>query len=163
MTLEDIVYDRDQAVLAFATLAKNLNWQVGFQSIVDDNDDYTGNVLLFIDTPWGVMRWELKPHQMAGVWDEYTGRIPDPDDVHVRRINLYKMITALSSVKRPEPVQEPVKEVEAAPVESKPTPRLQEGKTRRNLKGEDRTPPSISSQPPPPPPQPRKRKKNSSK
>lgn len=115
MTNEE--FDRNQAAMAFAAMAHAFGWQMGFQWIVDDQGKDTDKVMLFVDTPWGVFRWELSPHEMLGSWKEYTGRIPDQHNDNLRRIRLTKMIEALTAMKRDEPKPE---------VEETPTPQTPE-------------------------------------
>jgi hypothetical protein len=101
--MTDVEFDRNQAAMAFAAMANAFGWQIGFQWIVDDEGKDTQTVLLFVDTPWGVFRWELSPHEMIGQWKEYTGRIPDEHNPNLRRIRISEMIKALTAVKKEEP------------------------------------------------------------
>lgn len=108
--MSDVEFDRNQAAMAFAAMAHAFGWQMGFQWIVDDQGKDTDKVLLFVDTPWGVFRWELSPHEMIGQWKEYTGRIPDEHNNNLRRIRLSEMIKALTAMKKEEPKQETVEQ-----------------------------------------------------
>ena len=67
-TLEDAYFDRGQAVLALAKLARAQGYDVGVKS---DDPEWP---ILFIDLPTGQVSWHFKASELQGDWPEYSGQ-----------------------------------------------------------------------------------------
>jgi hypothetical protein len=66
-TLDDAYFDRNQAVMALARLARKQGLTVGLR--IDPNEpDWP---VLMIDLPTGQVGWHLKKEDLVGVWPEY--------------------------------------------------------------------------------------------
>jgi hypothetical protein len=66
-TLNDAYFDRNQAVMALAKLAKQQGYKVGIRT--DPNEpDWP---VLMIDLPTGQVGWHFPKHELIGVWENY--------------------------------------------------------------------------------------------
>lgn len=66
-TLNDAYFDRNQAVLALAKLAKQQGYKVGIHK--DPNEpDWP---VLMIDLPTGQVGWHFPKTELIGVWENY--------------------------------------------------------------------------------------------
>ena len=60
-------YDRNQAALAFAKLAKEKGWNVGI-GVDPDEPDWP---VLYVDTPEGQVSWHLPKEEVISDWPKY--------------------------------------------------------------------------------------------
>ncbi|MDH4317173.1 MAG: hypothetical protein OEV64_02175 [Desulfobulbaceae bacterium] len=67
-TLNDAYFDRNQAVMALARLAKKLGWEVGLKTDPAEPDW----PVLMIDLPTGQVGYHLPKNEIVGEWPEYT-------------------------------------------------------------------------------------------
>jgi hypothetical protein len=66
-TLNDAYFDRNQAVMALAKLAKQQGYNVGLT--IDPNEpDW---LVMMIDLPTGQVGWHLPKHEIIGDWQDY--------------------------------------------------------------------------------------------
>ncbi|MGH8558620.1 MAG: hypothetical protein ACRESZ_14405 [Methylococcales bacterium] len=66
-TLDDAYFDRNQAVMALARLARSQGCEVGLR-IDPDEPEWP---VLMIDLPTGQVGWHLKKQDLIGFWPEY--------------------------------------------------------------------------------------------
>ena len=67
-TLQEVYYDRNLVVMAFAKLAQARGFQVGLR-LDPDEPDWP---VLMIDLPSGQVSWHLPAAEVIGDWSEYT-------------------------------------------------------------------------------------------
>lgn len=66
-TLDDAYFDRNQAVMALARLARKQGFKVGLH-IDPEEPEWP---VLMIDLPTGQVGWHLKKEDLIGLWPEY--------------------------------------------------------------------------------------------
>ena len=67
-TLDDAYFDRNQAVMALAKLARQQGYKTGVH--VDPNEPEWP--VLMIDLPSGQVGWHLPKQELLGQWPEYA-------------------------------------------------------------------------------------------
>jgi len=66
-TKEDAYFDRNQAIMAFARLARKQGYTMGIQEDLQE----PGWPVLFIDLPTGQVSWHLPEQELRGEWPDY--------------------------------------------------------------------------------------------